>query len=258
MRIDDEQKWWNVVNHIEEYVSRAEVEIATAEALDRIKTVSAGKNAAYAWSGGKDSLVIADLSQKAGLAKSYCIVTELEYPEYLKFMQEKKPPNCEIINAGFNLDYLARHPEMIFPKGKLFQRWYNQVQHKTHARYMQKNNLDVVILGRRKIDGNICGKDGLKTNKDGRITYSPIYDWSHEMLFAYLHYHNIELPFIYKWCRGFYNGTHIWAERKVDSVAEGYSEVWEIDPQVVIEAAKAIPSAKEFLQCKLQQRKSAN
>ena len=251
MTPEDETKWWDVVNHIEDYVSRAEVETATAEALDRIATVTAGKNAAYAWSGGKDSLAIADLCQRAGISKCFCIVTDLEYPAWLKFLHDNKPPNCETVDAGFDLEYLVAHPEMIFPTGKTFQRWYNQVQHKNHARYMKAKNLDVLIVGRRKIDGNICGRGGSAVNKDGRLTYSPIYDWCHELLFAYLHYNAIALPEIYRWQRGFYNGTHIWAERKVDNIQQGYSEVYEIDPSVVIGAAEVLPGAKEFLKCRL-------
>ena len=57
--------------------------------------------------------------------------------------------------------------------------------------------------------------------KYGGMLYSPIYDWSHELLFAYLHYNQISLPFIYKWERGFYYGTHLWVER--DSWEEVYA-----------------------------------
>ena len=73
-----------------------------------------------------------------------------------------------------------------------------------------------------------------------------------------MHYNKIDLPLIYKWRKGFYNGTHIWAERKVESIREGYAEVYEIEPQIVIDAAEVLPSAKEFLKCKLSQRKSVN
>ncbi len=255
MTAADEAKWWAVINRIEEYVSNAEVAAATAEALDRIKAAVAGRNAAFAWSGGKDSLVIADLCQRAGLTKSFCLVTGLEYPAWLKFLRDNKPPNCEIVDVGFGLEYLASHSEMIFPQGKIFQRWYNQVQHKNHARYMKANNLDVLILGRRKIDGNCCGSGGAVVSRDGRLTYSPLFDWCHELLFGYMHYNGLELPEMYRWRRGFYNGTHNWAERKVESVAQGYSEVYEIDPTILIEAAKILPSAKEFLECRLSQNK---
>ena len=94
----------------------------------------------------------------------------------------------------------------------------------------------------------MCGNEGVRLQKDGKILFAPIYDWTHELLFAFLHYNKIELPFIYKWHRGFYNGTHCWTERKVDSLEQGYHEVFEIDSSVVIKTAEKLPSAKKFLE----------
>ena len=242
MTAEDEQKWWNVINNIEKYVSRAEVEIATAEVLDRIKTITTNKKVAYAWSGGKDSLVIADLCKRAEIIKSFCLVTELEYPQWLKFLQENKPPNCEIINVGYDLDFIAKHSELLFAVGKLEQFWNINIRQKNFKKYIQKNKLEVLILGRRKIDGNFCGKKGLRLSNDNCIIYSPIFDWSHELLFAYMHYNKIELPFIYKLQRGFNFGTHLWVER------DTFQEVYDIDPSIVIKAAEKIPDARKWLE----------
>lgn len=237
MKLEDEQKWWYVIENIEKYVSRAEVEIATAEVLDRIKTITAGKKSAYAWSGGKDSLVIADLCKRAGITKSYCLVTGLEYPQWLKFLLENKPPDCEIIEVGYDLDFISAHSELLFVQGKPQQFWNRNIRHKYAKKYIEENNLDILIFGRRKIDGNVCGKSGLN-----KKSYSPLYDWSHELLFAYMHYNKIEIPFIYKWNRGFYFGTHLWVERY------NFKEVYEIDSSIVEAAADKIPAAKKFLE----------
>ena len=43
MKSTDEGKWWEVINHIENYVSRAEVETATIEVLNRILTATTEK-----------------------------------------------------------------------------------------------------------------------------------------------------------------------------------------------------------------------
>ena len=105
-----------------------------------------------------------------------------------------------------------------------------------------------MILGHRTIDGNVCGKDGVRVQRQGGILLAPIFDWTHELLFAYLHYNKIELPFVYKWPRGFRHGTHNWAERSMDDIDEGYREVYKIDPSVVIQAAEKLPSARKFLE----------
>ncbi|MBO6303964.1 MAG: phosphoadenosine phosphosulfate reductase family protein [Selenomonadaceae bacterium] len=244
----DQAKWWKIINSISEYVSQKDVEIATQIVRQRILSMAAGRRVAYSWSGGKDSLVIADICQSVGITKCQCILTDVEYPAWEAFMKLNAPPGCEMINIGFDLRYLQEHEEMIFPKGKEMQKWHKMVQQNNFISYMKRENLDIVILGHRIIDGNICGAGGVRKSSHGGILYSPIFDWSHELLFAYLFYNNIELPFIYKWKDGFFQGTHYWPSRIANSVEEGYRDVYEIDPSIVIKASKILPSAKRFLE----------
>ena len=82
------------------------------------------KKASYSWSGGKDSLVIAELCQSVGIYKCQCFFTELEFPVWKKFLFENAPAGCEFVNVGFGLDYLVEHPEMIFPRGLLLSGLY--------------------------------------------------------------------------------------------------------------------------------------
>ena len=243
MKPEDEKIWWNVINHIDEYVSANEVERATDIARARILKMTDGKKAAYSWSGGKDSLAIAALCQSVGIYKCQCFFTDLEFPAWKKFLFEHAPAGCEMVNVGFGLDYLVEHPDMIFPHGKTALRWPQQVQRAQFIRHLLGTDIDVLITGHRLIDGNDnCGTNGIRRKAGGKILFAPIFDWTHEMLFAFLHYNQIELPFIYKWNRGFFEGTHLWVERF------NYQQVYDIDPTVVINAAKKLPSAKKFLE----------
>lgn len=80
---------------------------------------------------------------------------------------------------------------------------------------------------------------------------SPLSDWSHEEVLACLFYEGWtleKLPPFYRWPRGFRCGTHAWPARQwCASVADGWREVYAIEPDRVREAAGVIASAKDFL-----------
>ncbi len=245
---DGEDLWWDVIDHIEDYVSREELAEWEEKTKARIRETISGKAAGYSWSGGKDSIVLAGLCKDLGITKSQCLITDLEYPAWRKWMEENRPDGCELVYVGFDLDFLAENQDLIFANGKTKQKWNRLVQRSHFLEFMANNNLDVLMIGHRTIDGNFCGKNGIVERKSGEILFAPLYDWPHEVIFAYMRYHGIEIPFIYRWYRGFYEGTHWWPYRYADSVEQGYREVYDIDPSVVIAAAEKIDSARAFLE----------
>ena len=103
-----------------------------------------------------------------------------------------------------------------------------------------------MLLGRRKADGNYVGKgDNIYTNGQGVTRYSPLSDWTHEEVLAYIHYYDIPVPPIYGWKNGYLCGTHPWPARQwTGSMENGWKEVQEIDPTIVMEAADYFPEAK--------------
>ena len=248
MKPADEKIWWDVINHIEEYVSRDEVARATDIARARILKMTYGKKAAYMWSGGKDSLVIGKLCNSLGITKCQCLMKYTEFPEWENWLIKNAPPNCEIKKVGFTLEQLSKNVELLFARGRAGQKWIREVQSKHFQKYLQEKKADILIVGQRTIDGNVCGKNGVRCQKKGGIIYAPIFDWSHELLFAFMKYNDIEIPFIYKWYRGFYNGTCGWAQRTAHSVNQAWQEVYDIDSSVVIQAAEKLPSARKFLE----------
>ena len=93
----DNSAWLEAVATIEEAVSRAELNELTAATVADIKAVTAGKCAAYAWSAGKDSIVLGKLCEAAGVTDSMIGVCDLEYPAFAAWIEEHKPAGCEVI-----------------------------------------------------------------------------------------------------------------------------------------------------------------
>ena len=244
-------EWLNAMENIESLVSKKDLESLVKKTVADIKRKTKGKKAAFAWSAGKDSLVLGQICHMAGINACVLVVCNLEYPAFLKWVEANKPPELEIINTGQDLRWLSNHPHMLFPQdSKTAAQWFHIVQHRGQARYYKDHELDVLLLGRRRADGNYVGKgENIYTNGQGVTRYSPLSEWSHEQVLAFIHYYNVALPPIYEWKNGYLCGTHPWAARQwTGSVENGWKEVYEIDRSVVKEAAEHIPSAKAFLE----------
>ena len=86
------------------------------------------------------------------------------------------------------------------------------------------------------------------TDGNGVTRFSPLADWKHDHILAYIHYFNLPLPPIYGWKNGYLCGTHPWPARQwTGSKENGWKEVFDIDPSIVEAAAGIIPGADEFL-----------
>jgi hypothetical protein len=244
------EEWIQALSNIESLVPEKEYRVAEKKAIADIRKTIKGKKTALAWSGGKDSIVLGHLCIKAGLTASMIGMCNLEYPAFEAWVQANKPEGCEIINTGQDMSWLAKHPEMLFPlSSALIGRWYGIVQHKAQEDYYKRNSLDMLILGRRRADGNYTGTDGLYTNGRGITRFSPLCDWPHEMILAGIHYNRLPLPPIYDWKDGFVQGTHPWPARiHVKDAQQGWQEIFDIDPAIVRAAAETITSAALFLQ----------
>lgn len=244
------EDWLKAMENIEDLISKDELEEKVFATVQEIQRMAAGKKAAYAWSAGKDSIVLGKLCETAGVTDCMIGVCNLEYPAFMAWIAENKPENLEVVNTGQDLLWLEKHPEMLFPQdSKAAARWFSIIQHRAQAKYYKAHGLDMILLGRRRADGNYCGKGGdIYTDGKGVTRYSPLAGWKHEEILGYIHYFNVQLPPIYDWKNGYLCGTHPWPARQwTGSLINAWTEVYEIDPKIVENAAERIESAKEFL-----------
>ena len=247
----DNQRWIDTMANIENEVSADEMKELEARTVEAIRSTVTGKKTAFAWSGGKDSLVLAKLCGKAGIKNSLFVHSELEYPEFLGWCLSHLPKGCEVINTGLDLNWLSEHPEMLFPKdSRLVYRWYQSVQQTGIRKYFKDHGLDMMVVGHRKADGNYTGNaEHISRNGAGIVRYAPLADWTHEQVLAYIHYHKLAMPPIYGWENGYKCGTHSWPCRThTESIEDGFRAVYAIDKSIVEAAAEYLPQARSFLE----------
>lgn len=236
---------------IEAHVSHAHATERLHRTAEEVLSYTAGRNTAYAWSGGKDSQALRAVMDLAGITRCVMGLTDLEYPAFLQWVTDYMPPECDLHNTGLDLDWLCRNPGMLFPQDSATaSKWFRLIQHEAQDWFFRRHGLEMLVLGRRRQDGNYTGPKGEHAyrNAKGITRYSPIHDWTHEEVLAVCHYHGYPLPPIYGWPNGFVVGTGAWPARQyTGSTANGWREVYSIDPGVVLQAAPRIPSAQDFL-----------
>lgn len=243
--------WFEVMQKIESIVPKKELDKKVGQTVKDIKATTKGKRAAFAWSGGKDSLVLEQICYLAGITECVLVICDMEYREFLAWVTDHMPEKLEVIDTGQNLEWLSEHQQMLFPQNSnIAAQWFHMVQHRGQAKYYKAREFDMLLLGRRRADGNYVGKGtNIYTDGKGVTRYSPLADWSHEEILAYIHYYQIPMPPFYDWQNGYYCGTHPWPARQwTGSIENGWKEVFQIDPSIVKDAAQSIKSAKDFLE----------
>jgi 3'-phosphoadenosine 5'-phosphosulfate sulfotransferase (PAPS reductase)/FAD synthetase len=218
--------------------------------VEQIKDSVGGRRAAYAWSGGKDSIALGHVAELAGIHDCVLGISNLEFPAFLQWVTDHMPDGLTVVNTSQDLRWLAKNPNMLFPQGAWGPKWFTAINHRSQARYYRDEKLDVLLLGRRHSDGNYTGPAGATeyTNAQGITRSSPIAHWSHTAVFALIDRENLPMPPCYDWPRGYQVGTGSWPARQwTNSIDHGFEEVWAIDPDVVRQAAPVLPQAADWM-----------
>ena len=85
------EDWVRAMKDIETLISREEIERKTVATIAKIREITAGKTAAYAWSGGKDSLVLGRICEAAGIPDCMMGVCNMEYPQFMEWVDYNRP-----------------------------------------------------------------------------------------------------------------------------------------------------------------------
>ncbi len=132
--------WVDVFEKIEQSVTKKELDCLVEKTIKDIKKKAKGKKAAYAWSGGKDSLVLGEICQRAGITPCVLVICNLEYKAFIEWVDEHKPPELSVINTGQDMKWLAAHPHMLFSAGQqVCVSMVQIVQHRGQAKYYKEN-----------------------------------------------------------------------------------------------------------------------
>jgi len=253
-------EWLHALANIESIVTEDEVDAAIDKAVNDVLHVTSGKKVAYGWSGGKDATALRHVCELAGIKASFFGRSELDFPAFAQWCKENMPENCEIIDTLRTYYFLAAHPEALFPNHKdrepgdlmlrtgpqyTFQKWFD-----LHP------ETDFILVGHRTIDGNVTGKNKFLANKKGMVRYSPIADWTHELVLGLVYYKGYEFAPNYWYPNGFVNGTHCWNDTVgIETIPEGWEYVWNIDKSIVEKAMQYnIQGAKEHIERWLKSR----
>lgn len=250
----DNARWQYVWQHIKEIYPREKAVALVERTAYEVQVTTWGCSVGWAWSGGKDSQALRLVMEQVGIR--HCVLGMsygLEYPEFLRWATDHMPPDLDVIaNEALTLEWLAAHPEMLFPQNSATAaKWFRLIQHKARAEFYDRYDLNLLIVGRRLADRNHVGDaaTGVYTNGEGVTRYSPLRHWTHEDVLAVCAWYDLPLPPCYGWPNGWVVGTGCWPARQwTGSVSNGWAEVHQIDPSIVVQAAQHIESAQTFLE----------
>lgn len=258
-QIEDNAVWLRAFEDCTKSLTREEIAVLEYKTIALIrKTAQNYCNACSGWIAGKDSLALDHILRKSGIRYTPIMWRGVnEYPSMTRWIAANKPYGLieEVIDK-YSLPFLEKHPEYLFCSNGTRQKWM-ATKWARQRKDISKHGFDLFITGRRLKDGNICGskESGYVTRKPNATyaSFSPLAEWTHEQLLAYIKYENIALPPFYSYERGFLIGSVAmgeWTERPMLNKTEDevWDELYAIDPTIVTNASRVLTKARRYLE----------
>lgn len=194
-------------------ISKRECAELMKRTADEMALVFQGERVVYAWSGGKDSVVLDSLMRMVGNHIGVCVCTQLEYPCVDAFLMGNKPPRTEIVRTTHDLAWLRRNPKMLFPAdSRTKSDWLRIVQHSHTDEFAKRVGASMLVFGRRTEDGNVM-KSKLYTVEGRARRYNPLKDFTHLQIWGIVrHFELPEYPLYARHASSLVTGTGSWAQ----------------------------------------------
>ena len=160
------------------------------------QALSQSSSPLIAYSGGKDSIVIAHLCRSLGVRESVCDISFTfskqrdsvrELADFLDIDVEYK--------AHLDLDWLRNHKHALFSTESVVRSWFfSQRQQRTVKLAAKEKGSDLSIFGRRTEENSVPSK--LYSTKAGMQCH-PIREWREHHVWEYFEKYSIPVPYMY-------------------------------------------------------------
>jgi hypothetical protein len=203
--------------------------------------VAASPRNLLAFSGGKDSIVMAHLAVRYfRLRKAVCEVSFAFERDVVDYMRVGKALGLSCTYTdGLSMDWLRQNQHLMFADLKAQGELYAKRQQATVRRHATKHGYTGVVFGRRREENTVPRP--LYQTKDGRWHCHPIHDWSTANVWQYIEQHRLPYPGIYDSPIGKLEGADPWVGVSMSNAAKhglnGYDLIWDYDPAPLLEIA---------------------
>lgn len=220
-RIENIAYFQRVYDSAYNQISKRDCAELVARTADEMSIILEGERAVFAWSGGKDSVVLEYCLRLVGNYAGVCVATQLEYPIVETFMQREKPRGVEIVRTAHDLQWLKANPRMLFPAdSRTKSEWLRIVQHKHTDEFAKRAGATMLMFGRRTEDGNMM--KGKVYSVEGKARrYNPLKDFTHVQIWGIIQHFGLpEYPLYARHPSSLVTGTGAWAQEPSWEIVE--------------------------------------